>query len=643
MLVTRVMRVVGVLRRSRGLQRLTLLVYGLTLVVAVVTVLAWRLPSHAFISSREDGVRASIEAMARGAPPLTGYQFANDPGGQPVAYPIGMGDDEGIYLVLPLLAGAIGTKDPNVALMVFTLALMGSLIVLYPVLLLELFDSFVVGLLGPIALLTQFRAFLDSEIYWIPAWTVLALLPFVLIAYRHWSRSAPLILGVVVAIASLASSIRGYSGLPILAAAIAVVLSKQHRLATRALFVLSFVALYFAVGPGFVGGARTLRDAQLGTDWGAQTSATHPFWHPVYLGLGYLPNPYGIHWEDSVAIEAVQREDPSAGYLTNRYEASLQRQYLAIVQRDPAFVLTTYVVKVRQLVQDLLSWFPLVLLVPLSITLGSRRHRMRMLVLLTLPMLAVNAIPPLLAIPTETFERGYLAGGAVLWLLGIGWAIVAAPGAARSVGRVASTVAQLSRNRAAVSDWFGRNAHVLLVLSVVVIAAGYGARLVNEEVDRLDTARIYQESSAQLGPAQTIGRPIVLRSLKEPPADWWRNPGATTATASDGIVVSTTADKFAYQLMSPVLNLAPGAYQLAVKGRPDSGGITIGVLDSVRNSWVVTQNYSAIQSGFDEGTMVAKFRIADTRNVQIIFANWSPDGHRSTWLLHEAGLFYTSD
>jgi hypothetical protein len=639
-----VVRLVGTVRGSRNLLRLTLVFYGIILVVAVVAVLAMQLPGHTFIGTREDGVRASIEAMARGAPSLTGYLPANEAGGQPVTYPIGITDDEGIYLVLPWLARAIDVKDPTVLLMIFTLGMMGSVIVLYPVLLFELFDSFVVGVLGPIALLTQFRALLSSDIYWIPAWTVLALLPFVLIACRHWSRSAILTLGIVLSIASFASSIRSHSGLPILMAVVALVLLKERRWRTRALLALSLVVIYFSIGPGIVGGARSLRDAQLGTDWARSSLASHPFWHPAYLGLGYLPNPYGIRWDDTVAAEAVQREDPSAGYVTPEYEASLRRQYFAILQRDPGFVVATYAAKGAQLVQDLLSrYFPLVLLVPLSVVVGFRRKRMRILVLLTLPALVMNAIPPLVAVPELAFEHGWLAGGALLWLLGIGWAIVEAPAAAVWVRRGTSTAIRWWRNPTIVTQWLGRNVRLVLVVTVVVVAAGYGASLVNEGLERVQTTKTYRENSAQLGPAQTVGQPIKQWILKELPGDWWRNPGATSTTTSEGVAVSTTAEKFTYQLMSPVVNLAPGAYQLTVKARPNSGGITIGVLDANRSSWVVTRNYSAIQGGFDEGTMVAKFRVTDAVRVQIVLANWSPSGHRSAWLLHEAGVFSAPD
>jgi hypothetical protein len=364
----------------------------------------------------------------------------------------------------------------------------------------------------------------------------------------------------------------------------------------------------------------------------------------VYLGLGYLPNPYGIRWDDTVAFEAVQREDPSAGYVTAEYEASLRRQYFAILQSDPGFVLTTYTLKGRQLVLDLMStYLPLALLLPISLTFGARRRMMRALVLLTLPALAINAIPPLLAIPSPAFERGWLAGGAILWLLGVAWVVAVVPRFTSWLVEVAATVRGWSRDPSAVTRWLAGNVRTLLLLSFLIVAAGAGTRWANDELERMDTTRTYLENSAALGPTQVEGQPIMRWDIRNLPTDWWRNPGATTNAGSGGLALTTTPERFTYQLMSPVLALAPGAYQLSVKARPDTGGITIGVLDADRNSWLVTRNYSAAQGGFDEGTMVAHFRVSESRNVQVVLANWSPNARRSSWILHEAGVFTATE
>ncbi|HEY5038638.1 MAG TPA: hypothetical protein VIJ93_06150, partial [bacterium] len=50
----------------------------------------------------------------------------------------------------------------------------------------------------------------------------------------------------------------------------------------------------------------------------------HPFWHSAYIGLGYLPNSYGIEYIDSVAAQKVASVDPKIGYCTVEYDQVLR-------------------------------------------------------------------------------------------------------------------------------------------------------------------------------------------------------------------------------------------------------------------------------------------------------------------------------
>ena len=66
----------------------------------------------------------------------------------------------------------------------------------------------------------------------------------------------------------------------------------------------------------------------------------------MYLGLGYLPNSYGIKWIDTVAFNAVERERPGTDVPLPRVRADPVRHlYLDILRDDPAFVARTYGVK----------------------------------------------------------------------------------------------------------------------------------------------------------------------------------------------------------------------------------------------------------------------------------------------------------
>jgi hypothetical protein len=67
----------------------------------------------------------------------------------------------------------------------------------------------------------------------------------------------------------------------------------------------------------------------------------HPFWHSVYIGFGFLSNPYVPGYRDEVAAEKVCSIAPETSYLSARYEEILREQVWQLIRRHPIFSLTT--------------------------------------------------------------------------------------------------------------------------------------------------------------------------------------------------------------------------------------------------------------------------------------------------------------
>lgn len=70
-----------------------------------------------------------------------------------------------------------------------------------------------------------------------------------------------------------------------------------------------------------------------------QISITHPIWHSIYIGLGYTKNPYGIRYDDNVAINKVKSINASVGYCTKEYESILKNECLFIAKKSPLFII----------------------------------------------------------------------------------------------------------------------------------------------------------------------------------------------------------------------------------------------------------------------------------------------------------------
>lgn len=71
----------------------------------------------------------------------------------------------------------------------------------------------------------------------------------------------------------------------------------------------------------------------------------HGAWHNLYIGLGAVENPFGLSWDDSVALQAARRVDPSVRFASNDYYALLRREYLEIVVHHPWQVAVIYLKK----------------------------------------------------------------------------------------------------------------------------------------------------------------------------------------------------------------------------------------------------------------------------------------------------------
>lgn len=72
----------------------------------------------------------------------------------------------------------------------------------------------------------------------------------------------------------------------------------------------------------------------------------HPFWHPVYLGLGYYPNPYGIAWNDRIASDRVDSVKPGVVYLSEEYGQILRQSVFEFVHDHPVFFIKSTLKKV---------------------------------------------------------------------------------------------------------------------------------------------------------------------------------------------------------------------------------------------------------------------------------------------------------
>src|SRR5205814_675151 len=138
----------------------------------------------------------------------------------------GASDDQGLYLYVPVASHVLGVKDPLVTLRWLYIVCFFIPLVLYPLVFFRLFGSPVAGLFAPFPLMICAAELFLRDIYWIYAWSTLALLPLLMLLHQRWPRRGLLLALLIMVAVSFATSIRSQAGLPVLLAAVLVLLAR---------------------------------------------------------------------------------------------------------------------------------------------------------------------------------------------------------------------------------------------------------------------------------------------------------------------------------------------------------------------------------------------------------------------------------
>ena len=268
---------------------------------------------------------------------------------------------------------------------------------------------------------------LRSDIYWIAAWAILALIPAIMWVDRTWSRWSVPALTAIAALAGIATTIRGFVGVPlVLAILLALGFRAPWRIASRLAAAAVVIGAFALTSSVLVSQVVSYRDHHAPVSARApEIPAGHGVWHNVYIGLGYLPNDRGIWSNDDVGIAAVRARDPKAVLASRRYERTLRTLTLDIVRDDPAAFARLEGKKAAVLI----LWGAVILLALIAtLPWAWRRDRDRigLLLMLTAPALVILAIPPLATVPLLQYALGWLAALALIALFTISLAIARA-------------------------------------------------------------------------------------------------------------------------------------------------------------------------------------------------------------------------
>jgi hypothetical protein len=219
-------------------------------------------------------------------------------------------------------------------------------------------------------------------------------------------------------LASVASAIRGQAGLPVLIAAVIVVVRRPWRWSARGGAVVLCALAYLSFNAFGMAAVRAERDHQLhGRALAGGTSTSHPFWHTAYVGLGYLPNDWDIRYQDPIGYRDALRIDPTVASTGPRYNRILRERYFKLVRSDPWFTFRDYAAKMIVALRPAVPVLIVLAIVgPWLLLVDRRRSRWRRDALIVGIAGLLGLTSPFLATPLSAYLLGWLA---VVLLAGI--------------------------------------------------------------------------------------------------------------------------------------------------------------------------------------------------------------------------------
>lgn len=157
-----------------------------------------------------------------------------------------------------------------------------------------------------------------------------------------WTFVHLLVFGALAAIANSFRAHSGTAGLLFVAASIFLASATTRRKAVMlAVMLTGLLAVMTSLHVSLHQRDRFLEESR----GGAVVVNGHPFWHTIYVGLGYVNNPQVPALRDSVAVEQVRQVDPSVPYYSGQYERILRSAVFDIALQHPMVILANVIAK----------------------------------------------------------------------------------------------------------------------------------------------------------------------------------------------------------------------------------------------------------------------------------------------------------
>ena len=313
-------------------------------------------------------------------------------------------DDIGTYYFIPFLMKTLDISlDHSIDLFYYGLIFVGLAVLIGAF-------SFLGGLwLGLFSLCSFFIIYREgffrlTDLYIVNIFCTFLMVPLFLLVLDHFKRAnytSCAILFILGLVAGYSHSMRMYSSLPavfFIGSSLVSFFKKKH------LYILSFF-LIGGIGVSslhmryLVFKAKTFLSTQ-GVH--SVTSVKHPFWHPIYGGIGFLENHLGITFDDENIINKVKNIDPIIKPYSAEYEQVLRKEVFNLLYKERFLVFSAMFAKIGIILLFLLICSNIGLLAAYLSPKGKLEY-------IFWSSMALSGLPGILVLPRASYLSGFAA------------------------------------------------------------------------------------------------------------------------------------------------------------------------------------------------------------------------------------------
>lgn len=263
-----------------------------------------------------------------------------------------------------------------------------------------------------------------GDVYSISAAILMGGVPWLMFGLRRPGARALMTMAPLFGVACAAANlVRGQSGTALALMFAAGLLLKRDVTWRQRMIGLGLAAGGLALIGVLFGTVVAHRDAFLATAPKDPTPQAlgHPFWHTVYIGLGFVENPYGLRYDDTVATAFVAQSLPDEPLGSPRYEDVLRQEVFRIAATDPGFIFRVEAAKALRVLLYFLAFANIGILAWTRVRVAPAIWASLVLGLL------FTALPAFVAIPRPDYLLGFIAMATLTSLVGIDEALAGLP------------------------------------------------------------------------------------------------------------------------------------------------------------------------------------------------------------------------